>query len=175
MLQQKHEILIPWNFVPIQYSCYMGTVEHSALFVPASKTTEVCTTGSVHVTLQIMLKWYIHVIHIALQRYALFNAAIIHWKIASQRDCGKLVNVVACAGSILEETTGMLVTTKVSFLIFISSTLVVSVSWVLRLRCKHAQVCLSIGILDYINGIGNKRHMLNHTVHSCASHLSWSD
>ena len=30
-------------------------------------------------------------------------------------------------------------------------------------------------ILDYVNGIGNGRRMLNHAVHSYASRLCWSD
>ena len=35
--------------------------------------------------------------------------------------------------------------------------------------------CFDIDILDYVNWIENGRHMLNHTVHSCASRLCWSD
>lgn len=63
-----------------------------------------------------MLKLY--TIHIVLRRYVHSHAAIIHWKMASQCDCGKFVNVVACAGSALEKTTASLVTAEVSFSIF---------------------------------------------------------
>ena len=34
---------------------------------------------------------------------------------------------------------------------------------------------ITIDILDYVNGIGNGRRVLNHAVHSCASRLCRSD
>ena len=38
-----------------------------------------------------------------------------------------------------------------------------------------SRLAYTIDILDYVNGIGNGRHMLNHAVHSYASRLCWSD
>ena len=47
--------------------------------------------------------------------------------------------------------------------------------WSVSICIIAYHTCNTIDILDYVNGIGNGRLVLNHAIHSYASRLCWSD